>query len=485
MRRGMDHSAVRLLTVTPGNLRQNHLYVRGIYDFLPQDCVGPARKSKKATVASSIEIELDGLDEVIITDVGRSASTGEPRGFFRGRTWVRRFFEHHSVAPGEQVALTRLQERRFRLSMHRVNDGNGHRPKAAEFFAGIGLVRLALERQGWQVVFANDLDPNKAEMYRHNWPKDDHLAVADIHALDAASIPECDLYTASFPCNDLSIAGKWEGLNGKESSAFWGLIRILRELGPKRPKTVLLENVVGFLMSGGGRDFEKALIALNDLDYLVDAVILNASRWTPQSRARLFVIATQDDGAARSTFALETDARPAPLVDFIAAHPDIDWNLRVLPPLPKRASRLVDILEDLPDDDPHWWNAERADYFMAQLSERHAEQAQAMIAAKSYSYATAFRRVRHGRSMAELRTDGIAGCLRTPRGGSGRQILFKAGKGRYQVRLLTARECARLQGVPDSYVIDVPLNQALFGFGDAVCVPAVEWVLTSSVFTTK
>jgi len=100
-----------------------------------------------------------------------------------------------------------------------------------------------------------------------------------------------------------------------------------------------------------------------------------------------------------------------------------------------------------------------------------------MIAGRNYSFATAFRRVRHGRSMAELRTDGIAGCLRTPRGGSGRQILFKAGHGRYQVRLLTARECARLQGVPDDYVIDVPLNQALFGFGDAVCVPAVEWIL--------
>jgi DNA (cytosine-5)-methyltransferase 1 len=481
MRRGLEDSAVRLLKVTPGNLRQSHLYVRGIYDFLPSDCVGPARRSKRAEPLSSIEIELDGLDEVIVTDIGRNATTGEPRGFFRGRTWVRRFFAHHGVSAGEQVALTRLHERRFRLSVHREKRENGNELKAAEFFAGIGLVRLALERQGWQVVFANDLDPNKAEMYRQNWPKDDHLAVEDIHALDAKSLPRCDLFTASFPCNDLSIAGKWEGLNGKESSAFWGLIRILRELGPDRPRAVLLENVVGFLMSDGGRDFEQALQALNELDYVVDAVILNASRWTPQSRARLFVIATQDDGGERSTFALESDARPAPLVEFIAKHPDIDWNLRELPPLPKRSSRLDDILEDLPDDDPHWWNAERSTYFMSQLSERHAEQAQAMIAGKSYSYATAFRRVRHGRSMAELRTDGIAGCLRTPRGGSGRQILFKAGKGRYQVRLLTARECARLQGVPDSYVIDVPLNQALFGFGDAVCVPAVEWVLQNAV----
>jgi DNA (cytosine-5)-methyltransferase 1 len=79
--------------------------------------------------------------------------------------------------------------------------------------------------------------------------------------------------------------------------------------------------------------------------------------------------------------------------------------------------------------------------------------------------------------MAELRSDGIAGCLRTPRGGSGRQILFKAGFGKHAVRLLSARECARLQGVPDDYQINVSLNQALFGFGDAVCVPAVQWIV--------
>jgi DNA (cytosine-5)-methyltransferase 1 len=77
--------------------------------------------------------------------------------------------------------------------------------------------------------------------------------------------------------------------------------------------------------------------------------------------------------------------------------------------------------------------------------------------------------------MAELRTDGIAGCLRTPRGGSGRQILFKAGKGKYFARLLTPLECARLMGAGE-YRISGSLNQALFGFGDAVCVPVIEWI---------
>src|SRR5438132_13018277 len=109
------------------------------------------------------------------------------------------------------------------------------------------------------------------------------------------------------------------------------------------------------------------------------------------------------------------------------------------------------------------------------MSPRHREVADRMIAAPSWSYGTVFRRIRNGRSMAELRTDGIAGCLRTPRGGSGRQILFKAGRGSYHVRLLTPRECARLMGA-DNFMIDVPLNQALFGFGDAVCVPVIRWI---------
>jgi DNA (cytosine-5)-methyltransferase 1 len=346
---------------------------------------------------------------------------------------------------------------------------------AAEFFAGIGLVRLALERQGWRVVFANDIDSDKQEMYERNFGAH-HFKLGDVHKLDADELPECDLFTASFPCNDLSIAGAWVGLNGKESSAFWGLIDILSELGPRRPRLVMLENVVGFLQSHRGRDFKSALVALNQLGYLVDAFILNAVHWVPQSRARLFVIAKRDVPIEACDIAMESEIRPAPLCEFINVHREIHWDIRALPRLPSQKARLIDIVEDLPDEDRHWWNRDRAEYFFRQLSDRHRIAAEGMIAEDHFSYATAFRRVRHGKSMAELRTDGIAGCLRTPRGGSGRQILFKAGKGKYRVRLLTARECARLQGVPESYQIDVPLNQALFGFGDAVCVPAVEWI---------
>jgi len=347
---------------------------------------------------------------------------------------------------------------------------------AAEFFAGIGLVRLALEKtKDWRVVYANDIDPKKQEMYTANFG-DDHFHLGDIHKLDPDDIPDCDLYTASFPCNDLSVAGAQAGLGGKESSAFWGFIELIKAKGDKRPPLVLLENVVGFLTSHGGKDFEQAMLALNKLGYTVDAFILNALHWVPQSRARLFIVAKQDDGSNRNNFALTSKPRPQSLVDFINTHQNIRWDIRDLPRLPMTKKRLPGVLEDLPDDDEHWWSKERVDYFMNQLSPKHEVAAKLMMGGKEFSYATAFRRVRHGRSMAELRTDGIAGCLRTPRGGSGRQILFKAGRGKCQVRLLTARECARLQGVPDRYKLDVPLNQALFGFGDAVCVPAISWI---------
>ena len=205
--------------------------------------------------ARPFDIQLDGLNRTVRTDIGRDAKTGRPRGFFRSRGWVRQFFERHEVKPGTLLALERLSERSYRLSVE--SRGQVASLTCAEFFAGIGLVRLALERQGWQVVFANDIDPKKAEMYRPIGQRATTFTLATFTSSCADDLPTCDLFTASFPCNDLSIAGRWEGLQGKESSSFWGLIRLLRDLGDRRPPLVMLENVVGFLMSHGGRDWKR------------------------------------------------------------------------------------------------------------------------------------------------------------------------------------------------------------------------------------
>jgi DNA (cytosine-5)-methyltransferase 1 len=342
----------------------------------------------------------------------------------------------------------------------------------AEFFAGIGLMRMGLEEQGWKVAFANDVCPDKYALYRGQFEDaDDHFALGDIHQIRAADVPTVTLATASFPCNDLSLAGARAGLRGPESSAFYGFIRILKEMRKRRPRLVLLENVAGFLTSRGGADFHEALLALNGLGYAVDTFLIDASHFVPQSRQRLFVAGDlhAEQGGA------EAPLRPAALAKFIAGHPDIRWHLRDLPPLPARSRRLDSVIEDLPDDAPEWWNEPRTAYLLHQMSPRHRILADRMIAAQEWSNGTVFRRVRAGRSMAELRVDGIAGCLRTPRGGSGRQILVKAGCGELRARLLTPRECARLMGA-DEFKLTGSANDALFGFGDAVCVPAVSWI---------
>jgi len=341
---------------------------------------------------------------------------------------------------------------------------------------------MGLERSGWKCEFANDIDPKKLEMYRAEFPDcERHFILGDIRNLNARDLPEVDLATASFPCTDLSLAGGRAGLAGEHSSALWPFLEVLHKIEQMRPRLVLLENVPGFLTSHKGADFKSALSALNRLGYAVDAVIIDAAFFVPQSRPRLFVIGTYEPlpkvvkERSKTPKFFESQLRPAGLAQFILDNPDIHWKIRDLPTLQQEKHNLSAILEDLPEDAPEWWSQQRTDYLLSQMSTKHALIAQQMISAKQESSGTVFRRVRNGKSMAELRVDGTAGCLRTPKGGSGRQILFVAGKGRYRARLLTARECARLMGA-DDFNITVPNNQALFGFGDAVCVPVIDWL---------
>ncbi|MEO8972337.1 MAG: DNA (cytosine-5-)-methyltransferase [Ktedonobacteraceae bacterium] len=353
----------------------------------------------------------------------------------------------------------------------------------AEFFAGIGLVRAGLERQGWTIEFANDISQQKYEMYKGQYENaDEHFLLEDIHAIPVEVIPSVTLATASFPCNDLSLAGGRNGLQGEHSSAFWGFISILKQMHDHKPPLVILENVTGFLTSNNGEDFRQGLLALNNLGYTVDTFILDAANFVPQSRQRLFVIGileTLHTYDPESSFAVRiSDTRPKALAMFILEHPDIRWHIRPLPSQPTSNVRLNSILEDLAENASEWWLQDRATYLLSQMSSHHRQIAEQMIVGNEWSYGTVFRRMRKGKSTAELRVDGIAGCLRTPRGGSAKQILFKAGKGQYFARLITPREASRLMGA-GFYTITVPFDQALFGFGDAVCVPVIEWIASN------
>jgi DNA (cytosine-5)-methyltransferase 1 len=212
---------------------------------------------------------------------------------------------------------------------------NGKTEKTfAEFFAGIGLMRIGLERAGWRISFANDIDDDKWQMYRDHFGDTGEFIVGDVHGLDVDTIPTIALATAFFPCNDLSLAGARQGLAGAQSSAFWGFIDILTKMGRRRPPMVLLENVTGFLTSHDGEDFRDALLTLNRLDYAVDAFIIDAVRFVPQSRQRLFVVGVKTQFVPalndKTPKFYETECRPSALADFIYWHGDITWKIRPL-----------------------------------------------------------------------------------------------------------------------------------------------------------
>ena len=180
-------------------------------------------------------------------------------------------------------------------------------------------------------------------MYREHFGDTGEFIVDDVHKIDAATVPSVALATASFPCNDLSLAGARKGLAGAHSSAFWGFMEVLTKMGKKRPPMVLLENVTGFLTSHDGNDFRDALLALNCLGYAVDAFIIDAVRFVPQSRQRLFVVGTRTERVSalnETPKFYESDCRPSALADFIMWNPEINWRIREMPRPPDAAFSL-------------------------------------------------------------------------------------------------------------------------------------------------
>lgn len=345
---------------------------------------------------------------------------------------------------------------------------------AAEFFAGIGLVRMALETAGIEVAWANDIEPIKARLYANNFDPDDYL-LGDVRNVIGDDIPDIDLATASFPCTDLSLAGWRRGLAGEQSGMFWEFARVLEEMDHRRPPVVLLENVPGFATSHGGQDLFAAVKKLNDLDYTCDLIQLDATRFVPQSRARLFIIGSKVRLHNRPT---EIDwMRPQRLIDFATNHPELDLQAaHVEPPIPVDL-RLSEVVERLRPANQAWWEQERLAAFQQSLSPVQADRLAEMIGGKRLSWRTAYRRTRAGVATWEIRADEIAGCLRTARGGSSKQAVVEAGNGQVRVRWMTAREYARLQGAPDTFEFGtMSANQVMFGFGDGVCVPVVSWV---------
>ena len=358
-------------------------------------------------------------------------------------------------------------------------------PRFAEFFSGIGLVREAIEPLGWNCVFANDIASDKAQMYADRFGGD-HLVVDDVNNLTLNDLPQdLDLLTASFPCIDLSLAGNRKGLAGEHSGTVWPFLNLAADIVNYRtpPKALLLENVTGFVTSHGGNDLEKVCQRIAELGYLIDLLVVDAKWFTPQSRPRLFVVALRSDLVEHSfpPTGDVTRLRTAAIRSFQESHPGIPFFESSLPEPPQKSpKRLVDILESVSAHDESWWPEDRVRVLQEMMHDRHAFRIGELLLGKRDGVATMYRRVRSGRTVGELRGDSIAGCLRTANGGSSVQFLVDCRGDRPRIRPLTGREYARLQGAGE-FPINVTRRQAQSGFGDAVCVPAVRWLVDSAL----
>lgn len=336
-----------------------------------------------------------------------------------------------------------------------------------DFFAGSGLVSAGLSPD-FQTVWANDISAKKALVFNAN-NKAGILQVCPIEDIAGRMLPSVDMSWGSFPCQDLSLAGDIKGLYASRSGLFWQWLRVMDEM-MIRPPVVVAENVVGLVSASGGKYYATAHNALAMRGYRVGAVMLDAARWLPQSRKRIFVVGVRHD-VDISEMVLESPSwcHPEPIIRVSKLVKDwVWWKL----PVPQvNESKLDDIVDFTSPCD----SDEECLRKLALIPPEKVQMLRELSRGRCRAFA-GYRRTRNHRQVLEVRTDGVAGCLRTPGGGSSRQILIIAENGALRTRLLTVREAARLMGAPDSYLIPGSYNDGYMAMGDAVAVPVVKYL---------
>lgn len=363
-------------------------------------------------------------------------------------------------------------------------------PSFYEFFAGGGMARAGLGSE-WKCLFANDFDHKKGMTYQANWGTGGELKIGDVKDIRAPELPGvADLVWGSFPCQDLSLAGGGAGLRGERSGTFypfWDVIDGLIADG-RAPKVIALENVCGTLTSHGGKDFEAICNTFAKSGYRYGALVINASLFVPHSRPRLFIIGVRDD--IEIDPALLTPGALTPFhtkglcnaVNGISAKASkglIWWNV---PTPPHRNSTFVDIIEENPES-VKWHTPAETKQLLGMMSATNRAKVTAAKRAKRRMVGGVYKRTRldeNGEKVqrAEVRFDDVAGCLRTPAGGSSRQTILVVDGDIVRSRLISARETARLMGLPDEYKLPKNYNEAYHLTGDGVAVPVVRHIAT-------
>lgn len=321
-----------------------------------------------------------------------------------------------------------------------------------DLFAGIGGLRLPFERVGGTCVFSCERDSYAKKTYMRNFAGTD-IITDDITELDADSVPDHEVLLAGFPCQPFSIAGvsKMTSLNRDhgfkdktQGTLFFDLVRVIEA---KRPQCVVLENVKNLRSHDKGRTFKIILSVLEqDLGYTVDHRIMDAQHWLPQRRERVVIVGFRDP---------------------------ILFDLSTLPVPEKGRVHLDSVLHRIDGTEPYLSHDENK-YFD---HNRQIVQDKYTLSDHLWKYlrqyAKKHRSLGHGFGFGLVQPDSIARTLSARYYKDGSEILVDQGVGR-NPRRLTPRECARLMGFPDSFVIPVSDTRAYQQFGNAVAVPVFE-----------
>ncbi|CAN5314901.1 DNA cytosine methyltransferase [soil metagenome] len=344
-----------------------------------------------------------------------------------------------------------------------------------EFFAGGGMARIGLG-EAWRCEFANDFDPVKAKAYGANFEDaGDHFQCGDVWAVEPSALPgRADLAWASSPCQDFSLAGERAGLAGGRSSAFYGFWRLIEALDGegRAPRAIVVENVAGLLTSNGGADLAAVLAAMASRGYRFGVLEIDAAAVLPQSRVRVFIVAARGAPAALQGPSLHHTRAVRAAFERLPPALKAQWVWWGLAAPGRRNLDLADLLE--PDGAVTWRTTAQTDRLIALMDAVNRAKLTQAIEAGDRRVGAVFRRVRQGVQRAEVRYDGLAGCLRTPRGGSSRQLLIISEAGQVRTRLVSAREGARLMGLADDYALPRSATAALHVIGDGVAVPVVR-----------
>lgn len=353
-----------------------------------------------------------------------------------------------------------------------------------EFFAGGGMARAGLG-SGWKCLFANDFDPKKQASYCQNWG-DGEFHPGSVSDIAIENLPgHADLAWASFPCQDLSLAGSGAGLEGSRSGTFWPFWSLIEGLNAqhRKPSLVVLENVCGALTSHGGADFRALIGALSGEDYRYGAVVIDAVHFVPQSRPRLFIVAvdaTIEIPSELCSKAPDPAWTPASLLKVCDSLKEKHRNNWIWWSLPKPGPREK-VFSDLIEDEPAgvtWHTPAETKRLIEMMSILNRNKLEKVKRAGRRIVGAVYKRTRPDESgirqqRAEVRFDDIAGCLRTPVGGSSRQLIMVVEGEKVRSRLLSPREAAALMGL-DDYILPEKYNDAYHLAGDGLVVPVVR-----------